>query len=126
MLFEKASRCKLRFDSVKGQLSVEDLWTLKLTDLDAIAVSLHTQLKDTGVSFVTPNTKVNDLLQLKFDVVKHIIDTRLTEAEIAKQASDKKKQMDAIMELIAQKQNEQLSSASIEELTNKLKELQGQ
>lgn len=49
-----------------------------------------------------------------------------TEAEIAKQASDKKKQMDAIMELIAQKQNEQLSSASIEELTNKLKELQGQ
>lgn len=34
--------------------------------------------------------------------------------------------MDAIMELIAQKQNEQLSSASIEELTNKLKELQAQ
>lgn len=85
-----------------------------------------TQLKDTGVSFVTPNTKVNDLLQLKFDVVKHIIDTRLSEAEVAKQVSDKKKQMEVIMELIAQKQNEQLSSASIEELTNKLKELQGQ
>lgn len=77
-IFEKASRIKLVIKASNGVLKVEDLWDLSLEALDAIAKSLNKQIKDgTEESYIKAKTETNTLLQLRFDIVKHIIDVKL-------------------------------------------------
>lgn len=122
-MFEKASRKKLRFESPKGFLSVEDLWDLPLTsstgraNLDDIARGLHRQLNNSNdVSFVVKEQKSDETIQLGFDIVKHIIDIRIAEneAQLVAKANKEKKQM--LLGIIAQKENEQLLNMPMDEL----------
>ena len=122
-MFEKATRLKLRFSTPVGAVVAEDLWDLPLTstrgrpNLDDVARDLHKQLKSgDDVSFVTKAQKSDELVQLKFDIVKHIIDVRLVENEAAakkKEIAEKKQQ---ILGLIANKENAALAEKPIEEL----------
>ena len=119
-MFESASRLKLRFDSQVGQLSVEDLWDLPLTsafkaNLDAIAVELNRQLKGTEESFVSTGKK-NAVLELKFEVVKHIIGVRVAENQAKIDERNRAERKAQIAELIEQKKGEGLKAMSIEEL----------
>jgi uncharacterized protein (UPF0305 family) len=120
-IFEQASRNKLRFDTAKGQLAAEDLWDLPLTNkgtnLDDIAVRLHAALRDTGVSFVKPASNTNSVNQLRFDIVKHIIDVKMAERDAAAAAADRKQKKDRILELISKKQDQELEGKSLDELT---------
>lgn len=122
-MFEKASRLKLRFDTPKGMLSVEDLWDLPLTsqtgkaNLDDIARALHAQLKnDADVSFVHKERKSDEATQLSFDLVKHVIDVKLAERDAAQQANLDKERRQRILEVIARKKDQQLDGMSLEEL----------
>lgn len=123
-MFEKASRLGLRFETHKGLLTVEDLWNLPLTsirhdraNLDDIAVGLFRQLKESDTeSFVKKAAKKDDTVQLAFDIVKHIIDVRIAEDEaaaIAKANAEKKRR---ILEIIAHKEDEQLTGLSLDDL----------
>jgi len=110
-MFEKATRQKLRFQTDKGLLSVEDLWDLPLTsqhgrtNLDDIARGLHGQLKNSNdVSFVVKERKSNESVQLAFDIVKHIIDVKLVERDAAQLAATTKEKKQQIMQLIANKE----------------------
>lgn len=120
--FEQAARKKFRFDSSKGQLSVEQLWDLPLTgngvNLDDIARGLFRQIKEAAgeISFVKPAAANDTSLQAKFDIVKHIIDVKMAERDVAEKAAATRAKNQKIMALIDQKQDEKLSSASIEEL----------
>jgi hypothetical protein len=55
--------------------------------------------------------------------VKHIIEKRLVENEMAAQAKDRAEQKQLLLSIIAQKEGEQLSSMSIEDLRKKIAEL---
>jgi hypothetical protein len=122
-LFEKASRIGLRFDTLKGAATVEDLWLLPLTsttgapNLDKIAQDLDAQLRNAPtVSFVHKETKNNDIPQMKFDIVRHIINIRLEENKLAsdhKQNSEKKQE---VLAIIAQKKNAAMMDMKVEEL----------
>ena len=119
-LFEAASRLKLRFASQVGQLSVEDLWDLPLTsatkpNLDAIAVELNRQLKGTEESFVSTGKK-NAVLELKFEVVKHIIGVRVAENQAKLDERARQERKSQIADLIEQKKSEGLKALSLEEL----------
>jgi hypothetical protein len=123
IMFEKANRMKLRFDTPKGQLSAEDLWDLPLTsptgkaNLDDIAKDLFRQLKDDGnVSFVQPSVTTDKTIQMKFDIVKYVIDVRVAERDAAEIARKNKEKKQLILGIIAQKENDVLSNASLEEL----------
>lgn len=121
-MFEKAARLKVRFDSPKGQLSVEDLWDLPLTsarnaNLDDIARGLYLQLKsDADVSFVNEAQKSDPTIQFKFDLVKHVIDVRLAENAAAAAASANREKKQQLLAILAQKENEALAGQSIDEL----------
>jgi hypothetical protein len=121
-MFQKASRKKLRFESPQGLLSVEDLWDLplqssKAANLDDIAKALFRKVKDQDdVSFVVKSKAQDDTLQLKFDVVKHIIDVRLAEAEVAETAKANKEKKQQILAIIAAKESEALMGSSLDEL----------
>ena len=122
-IFTIATRTKLRFDTNKGLLSVEDLWDLPLTsntgrpNLDDIARELDAQLKSIStVSFVDTSKKADTTLQLKFDLVKAIIDTRLAEntATATIRANQEKKQQ--ILAIMAEKETDGLKGKSLDEL----------
>jgi hypothetical protein len=129
-MFEKASRLKVRFDSGKGQLTIEDLWDLPLTsnanraNLDDIARGLHKQLKnDDDVSFVIKDKKSDTTVQLKFDIVKHIIEIRLAEDEARSKAHENSVKKQSILQLIAERQNEELKGKSLDDLKAMVAEL---
>lgn len=131
-MFAFATRKKFRFDTCKGQVTVEDLWDLPLTatngrpNLDDIAKELYKKMKDESeMSFVKPTSQVNkefNIIKAKFDIVKYIIDVKLAEAEAAKKAKEIKARNQRILGLIAQKEDEALASKSKEELLAMLAE----
>lgn len=122
-IFERASRLKLRFDTPKGLLSAEDLWDLPLTsttgkaNLDDVARVLHRQIKESETeSFVIKPAKADEMAQVGFDIVKHVIEIRLAETEEKRVLTENREKKQRILELIDRKKDEALSVKSVEEL----------
>lgn len=120
-MFEQASRLKLRFETTMGLLSVEDLWELPLAskrgpNLNDIAIGLYNQTKHDTVSFVEDEQKPSPALQLRFDIVKHIIDVRKLERRAAEDAKDRAEKKQKIMAVMSRKQDGALENMSMEEL----------
>ncbi len=121
-LFITATRDKLLFPSGVGLITVIDLWDLPLTgrgaNLDAVARTLHKELKDVDddISFVKPAVKTTTALQAKFDIVKHIIDVKMAERDARKAAEEKAATKQKIMAKIAEKKDAAYDGMSAEEL----------
>lgn len=126
-IFERATRLKIRYQTQNGILMVEDLWDLPLdskiiANLNSIAIQLNRQIKDSGEESFIGNSKVDPILQLKFDIVKYIIDTKLSEAEDKANALAKKQYNEKILKLIDEKEDEALKGKSADELKKLLKD----
>lgn len=121
-MFEKATRMKLRFETKRGNITTEDLWDLPLTSkagvsLDDIAKNLNKKIKDgEEESFVTERSEANNVLNLQFSLVKHVIKARLDEQKAKKDALEAKRRREHILDLIEEKKKDNLKSLSIEEL----------
>ncbi len=121
--FERASRSKLRVETPRGFVTMEDLWDLPLTSrsgfsLDDVAKALNRELKaQAEESFVnTTTSKARTEYQLAFDIALHIIEVRKAEREEAEARVERAQKKQKLRELIERKKDEQLSAASIEEL----------
>ncbi len=123
-IFEKAAREKLRFETAKGTLSVESLWGLKKEDLidleDHYAAIVEAYGKQNRRNRVD-RTREQELNELRSTIVTHIIDTKEAEATAAANAADIKRHNARIMDLILQKQQDQLAGLTIEQLEALLK-----
>lgn len=130
-IFEKASRARVRFDTPRGQFSVEQLWSLPLISdvgdrlsLDSVAKSISRAMREIDEeSFVGVKSKESDLLELKLDLVKHVIEVRKKEVEEQEMAlvnAQKRKKIDKIL---AAKEDEGLKGLSVEELMKLREEL---
>lgn len=132
-IFEQASREKVRFQTQVGAVSVEDLWDLPLSsktnkpNLDDIAKGLYKELKNNedAVSFVNkPATSSQTKReQLKFDIVMHIINVRLEENKVAAKTRENAEKRQKIMEILADREENTLKTASTEDLNKMLDEL---
>ena len=120
-LFAQATRNKLRFASVKGDITTEDLWSLTLVALDKIAAELYTQLQTVNVSFLKSNrNKTNELLQLKLDVVRFIIAIKEQELEDKEAEQKRKERKEFLLDLKKKKEEEQYLSLSLEDINKQI------
>lgn len=130
-MYKFAAQNRLRFPSVRGELTAEQLFDLPLKsttgfDLDSVAREVHAELKTMGEESFVEDASANPrktVLESSLEIVKDVIKTK-QEANAArlgrlKKADDRKKILDAI----AAKQDQQLTAASLEELEKKLAEL---
>jgi hypothetical protein len=130
-IFERASRQRLRFDSSKGQLTVEDLWDLPLSSekgasLDKVAQLIYTNLNGVqSISFVGESTEANTLDRLRMDIVLHVIDTKKAENAAARKATDNRIEAQRILEQMAKLQDKALDNMTMDQLQARLNELQG-
>lgn len=129
-LFLQATRRKFRFPSNKGDLSVEQLWDLPLTsrngfDLDTVAKTVNTHLKAASEeSFVvTSSNPAKTTLQEQLEVIKAIIAVKLDEAAKAKVRSDRAAERQRLLEILDQKEDDELKGLSREEIKKRLAEL---
>jgi hypothetical protein len=122
-MFEKASKQKLRFQTTIGTLNTEDLWALPLEHLDSLAKQLKKQAAESGEeSFIKAKSSTNETIELRFSIVKRIIEVKLEEKEAKASAAAKKAQKQHLLELLGQKENEALSAKSADELRAMLKD----
>ena len=129
-IFEQATRRAIRFESAKGDLSVEQLWDLPLQsrnqfDLDTVAKMVNRQLNAvTEESFVSVRENpAKETLSLKLELVKHIISVKLQEAEEARNRANKASEKEKLLRLLDEKQNEALRALTPEEIQERLKAL---
>ena len=130
-LFLQATREKFRFESSKGDLSVEQLWDLPLTsrtgfDLDTVAKAVNADLKSSNEeSFVNAsNNPAVSRLQAKLEVVKAIIEVKLAQAEATKKRAEKIAERQRLMEVLHSKKDQELQGLSVEEIERRLSQLE--
>lgn len=127
-IFEYATRNNLRFHSDKGVITVEDLWKLDLCSLDKIYAYYSKEKRQINEedSLLKSTAKVGDgvsPIDIKIDILKHIVSTKIAEDKAAAEAHDKAVKRQQIMELITNKENAELAGKSIEDLKKMLDEL---
>lgn len=124
-IFEKASRMALRFESPKGDLTTEQLWTLPLTSevqgklsLDLVGRQVMQKLATTTAStFLESAPDANRAAdELRLEILKHIRDVKQTEAKAVREASARRAEKERLLEIVAQKKQGQLAELSVEEL----------
>lgn len=121
MLFEKASRLKLRFKTSNGQLSTEDLWELSLERLDELAKSLNKEVKEASEeSFIKTRSKSNVELETKFEVVKRIIEVKMAEKAEKADRLAKAERKQKLQEILDKKKDSALEAKTIQELEAEL------
>lgn len=122
-LFEIATRNRYRFN-YKGVMTVEDLWSLRVEDLDAIFKMLNRQKKTADEDSLLATKSAEDTeLANKIELVKYIVSVKLAEAADRVSAAEKKAQRDKILEIVAKKKDKALEDMGIEDLMKKLEEL---
>ena len=122
-IFEYAAKHKLRFP-YRGSITTEDLYDLSPVDLDRIYKTLAREAKKNEEESLLADKKDEDVdLNVKIDIIKHIVTEKLAAIERAKKAAATKMQAEKIRAIIAEKQDAALKELSPEELNKMLEEL---
>jgi len=122
-MFIKASREKMRFP-YRGQVTVEDLWDLPVTELDKIYKLLNAKAKQVQEeSLLEVKTSEDEELTAQIEIIKYIVSVKLEEKKASEMAKERKVQKQKIMSILASKRDEALQGKSIKELEKMLDEL---
>ncbi len=122
-LFEVATKGKFRFP-FKGLVSTEDLYDLSVENLDQVFKSLNSELKQVKEeSLLDSKTKEDTELDMKIEIVKHIVSLKLEEKKARLEEKEKKEQKQRILEILSTKKDESLQNKSVDELQALLSDL---
>ena len=130
-IFEYATRNKLRFASIRGELSAEQLWDVPLRskddfNLNAVAKAANKALKDISEeSFVeSKKTAEHTRREIALEAVKYVIDTKLAEEEAAEKRAARKLEKQKLLDILAEKQTGKLSGLPEKELQRRIAALE--
>lgn len=127
-IFKKASKKKLRFNTNRGVLSVEQLWDLPKDEIRQLVIKSREAVKkssgevnDSELSFLDAPVKVKATDdELRFEILKDIYITKRSSEEKAQKKAEAMANNKKILELIARKQDEALEKKSIKDLEKML------
>jgi hypothetical protein len=129
--FEYAARYKLRFATMRGDITVEQLWDVPLRsrddfNLNMVAKTISRALKDaTEESFVeVRRTMFLTALETNLEIVKHIIEVKLKEEELVKKRADNRIEREKLLAILAEKQTGKLSALTEEEIKKRIESLE--
>lgn len=129
-IFETASKQKLRFETSKGFISTEQLWDLPLqsntgkVNLDDLAKEVSAKLNESEVeSFVTKGKASNTDDKLRLDILKHVIDVRVTEKEALSNQRANAERKRLLLDVLAEKRAANLASLTEEQIQAELDSL---
>jgi len=122
-LFELATRFKYRFP-YRGQVTIEDLWDLRPTDLDSIFKVLNAEAKKAAEeSLLKSKTEEDEELHNKIEVIKYIVSVKLAE-QAAKETEKANKEMkQKLLAIKARREEAALENIPDEELNKMINEL---
>lgn len=122
-LFELATRCKYRFP-YRGQITIEDLWDLRLTDLDSVFKTLNAEAKKVSEeSLLELKTKEDEELSDKITIVRYIVYTKLEEQKIRENEKANKERKQKLLAIKARREEAALENISDEQLNEMINEL---
>jgi hypothetical protein len=125
-IYKQAAISRVRFSShtPAGLLTTEDLFDLSLTTLNTMTKAVNRELKDAQEeSFIDTKSDATSLLELKFEILKDVIATKKEVLDAKEKAAENRKRKQQLLTLLNQKENEQLSAKSIEEIRAELEKL---
>lgn len=130
-IFEYATRNKLRFASLRGELSVEQLWDVPLRsrddfNLNVVAKTANKALKDISEeSFVeTKKTPEHTRREMALEIVKYVIEVKVEEERTAEKRATNKKEKEKLLDILAEKQAGKLSELTEKELQKRIAALE--
>ena len=126
-IFEQATRLKLRFKSPVGLLTIEDLWDLPLkgkrADLDGIARTIAKTIQENEIGSFVDKKKLNPTDELKLDIVKSIIASKLEDKTKKEQAVLNVERQKLLLEALNEKQIDEIKTKSVAELQAEIDQL---
>ena len=125
--FMEASRLKLRFATVSGVASTEDLWKLPYNTL----VTMEDELKDLVEKSTTKGSRRTSAVksaedkknELRLEIIKEVLNELDKENDAAKVRAATKEKLQKLLELRVAKENEALGSLSLAEIDAQIAEL---
>ena len=115
-MFEKASRLHIRFQ-YKGPCPTEDLWIIPIEAVDTIYKALNKEAKTVKEeSLLATRSAENEILNLKIDIVKHVVKVRLAEMAEKVNAVKVAGEKQELLGIINDKKNEEKKNMPIEDL----------
>jgi hypothetical protein len=130
-IFERAARSKLRFPSLIGDLTAEQLFDLPLiskgnrASLDDTARSVNRELKDLAEgSFVEvkPDPRKTEL-ELRLEILKHVIEAKLAEKAAAEARAANMERKRKLLDALVAKDDQALAGMTREEIQAEIAKL---
>ena len=129
-IFKQATKLKLRFSSVRGDLTIEDLWDLPLTSksnlsLDGVGKPIQKALRESDEDSLVdvPTTSKNELNSLRLAIIKEIISVKQEENLIKQNQAAIESQKALLKQALASKKVEEINSLSVEEIEKRIASL---
>lgn len=122
-LFEVAVRRKYRFP-YRGQVTIEDLWDLRPTDLDSVFKTLNAEAKKVSEeSLLKSKTEEDEELSDKIEIIKYIVSAKLSEQEVKEKEKANKEMKQKLLAIKARREEAALENISDEQLDKMINEL---
>ena len=130
-LYKRAAKENWRFNSTKGQMTVEDLFKLALTSqtgaacLNKVAIDLSRQIRETGEETFVDTGSNPQLTRWKdqLELVKDVIADKQDENAARQDARAKAEKRQKLLDILDKKQENKLEGLSEDEIRKQLAEL---